>query len=117
MIKDGYLIKSQMVKASNRKYYITTKSGIIYKRRIITYNNTQYYVTDDGSVANWKNCWHRCPGAGNRLYYFGSTAGNIVKKTGWQSVTLSNGRFYGWFWFNANGNHWSDIWGKAVISE
>lgn len=111
--KDGYLIKSQMVKASNRKYYITTKSGIIYKRRIITYNNTQYYVTDDGSVANWKNCWHRCPGAGNRLYYFGSTAGNIVKKTGWQSVTLSNGRFYGWFWFNANGNHWSDIWGKG----
>ncbi|CCY33058.1 putative uncharacterized protein [Ruminococcus sp. CAG:60] len=102
-----------MVKASNRKYYITTKSGIIYKRRIITYNNTQYYVTDDGSVANWKNCWHRCPGAGNRLYYFGSTAGNIVKKTGWQSVTLSNGRFYGWFWFNANGNHWSDIWGKG----
>lgn len=30
-----------------------------------------------------------------------------VKKTGWQKVTV-NGKFYGWFYFTKNGNHYKN---------
>lgn len=89
-----------MKKATDGKYYLTDKNGCIYKNRIVTYKKKQYYVTETGARATWKKVWHRCPGAGNRMYYFGSTAGRIVKKTGWQKVTTSKGKFYGWFLFN-----------------
>lgn len=106
--KNGYLLKNKMQVASDKKYYFTDKNGAIYKNRIVTYKKKQYYVTESGAKATWKKCWHRCPGAGNRMYYFGSKPGRIVKKTGWQKVTKSNGRFYGWFLFNKYGNHYSN---------
>ena len=104
----GYLVKSSMKKASDGKYYITDKNGKIYKNRIVTYKKKQYYVTETGAKAAWKNSWHRCPGAGNRIYYFGSKPGVIVKKTGWQKVTRSNGKFYGWFLFTNSGKHYAN---------
>ena len=30
------------------------------------------------------------------------------KKTGWQKVTTSKGKFYGWFLFNKKGNHYAN---------
>ena len=103
----GNLLKSAMKKASDGKYYLTDKNGAIYKNRMVTYKKRQYYVTETGAKATWKNCWHRCPGAGNRMYYFGKTPGRVVKKTGWQKVTTASGKFYGWFLFNNNGNHYA----------
>lgn len=101
----GYLLKSTMKKAADGNYYLTDKYGSIYKNRIVKYKKKKYYVNENGVRANWKKSWHRCPGAGNRMYYFGSSAGVIVKKKGWQKVTV-NGKFYGWFLFNKNGNHY-----------
>ena len=106
--RNGYLLKSAMKKASDGKYYLTDKAGVIYKNRIVTYKKKKYYVTETGARATWKKSWHRCPGAGKRMYYFGSKAGQIVKKTGWQKVTTSKGKFYGWFLFNKKGNHYAD---------
>ena len=106
--KNGYLLKKTMKKATDGKYYLTDKNGCIYKNRIVTYKKKQYYVTETGARATWKKVWHRCPGAGNRMYYFGSTAGRIVKKTGWQKVTTSKGKFYGWFLFNKKGKHYAN---------
>lgn len=104
---NGYLLKSAMKKAADGNYYITDKYGSVYKNRLVTYKKKQYYVNGNGVRANWKKGWHRCPGAGNRMYYFGSTAGVIVKKTGWQKVTTTKGKFYGWFYFDKKGNHYT----------
>ena len=105
---NGYLVKRAMKKASDGKYYLTDKTGVVYKNRIVTYKKKKYYVTETGARATWKKSWHRCPGAGNRMYYFGSREGQIVKKTGWQKVTKTNGKFYGWFLFDKKGNHYAD---------
>ena len=103
----GYLLKSSMKKAADGKYYITDKNGSIYKSKIVTYKKKRYYVDENGVRANWKNGWYRCTAAGNRMYYFGSKAGVIVKKTGWQKVTVK-GKFYGWFLFSKKGNHYKN---------
>ena len=105
--KNGYILKNAMKKAENGKYYLTDAQGQIYINKIVTYKGSKYYVGKYGSRATWKNCWHRCTGAGNRMYYFGKTPGKIVKKTGWQKVTV-NGKFYGWFYFTKNGNHYKN---------
>lgn len=105
--KNGYILKNAMKKAENGKYYLTDAQGQIYINKIVTYKGSKYYVGKYGSRATWKKCWHRCTGAGNRMYYFGKTPGKIVKKTGWQKVTV-NGKFYGWFYFTKNGNHYKN---------
>ena len=105
--KNGYILQNAMKKAENGKYYLTDAQGQIYINKIVTYKGSKYYVGKYGSRATWKNCWHRCTGAGNRMYYFGKTPGKIVKKTGWQKVTV-NGKFYGWFYFTKNGNHYKN---------
>ena len=105
--KNGYILKSAMKKAENGKYYLTDAQGRIYTNKLVTYKGSKYYVGKYGSRAEWKNCWHRCVGAGNRMYYFGKTPGKVVKKTGWQKVTV-NGKFYGWFYFTKNGNHYKN---------
>ena len=105
--KNGYILQNAMKKAENGKYYLTDAQGQIYINKIVTYKGSKYYVGKYGSRATWKKCWHRCTGAGNRMYYFGKTPGKIVKKTGWQKVTV-NGKFYGWFYFTKNGNHYKN---------
>lgn len=70
------------------------------------YKGSRYYFGDNGKRVSWKNCWHGCPGASNKIYYFGSTAGKIVEKYGWQKVTDAKGQFFGWFYFDKNGNHY-----------
>lgn len=107
--KNGYLLKGKtMIKGENGCYYATDKNGRVYKDKIITYKKYQYYFGSDGTKVTWTNSWHRCIGAGNRIYYFGKKAGRIEKKTGWQKVTRSNGKFYGWFYFNSKGVHYTN---------
>lgn len=103
--KYGYILKSSMKKAENGFYYLTDRKGRVYKNRLVTYKGNQYYVGKYGKRADWTNSWHRCSGAGNRIYYFGRKPGRIVKKTGWQKVMV-NGKFYGWFYFAKSGNHY-----------
>lgn len=105
--KYGYLLKSTMRKAENGNYYFSDSKGRIYKNRMVTYKGSKYYVGKYGNRVTWKNSWHRCSGAGNRMYYFGSIPGKVVKKTGWQKVTVK-GRFYGWFYFSKSGKHYAN---------
>lgn len=105
--RQGYLLKNTMKKAENGRYYLTDSAGKVYRNRLVTYKGSRYYVGRSGARVTWKNRWYRCSGAGDRLYYFGRTPGKVVKKTGWQKVTI-NGRFYGWFFFNRKGNHYQD---------
>ncbi len=70
------------------------------------YKGSRYYFGGNGQRVSWKNCWHGCPGASNKIYYFGSTAGKVVEKYGWQKVTDAKGQFFGWFYFDKNGNHY-----------
>lgn len=102
----GYILKNTMAKAQTGYYYITNSLGRVYKNRLVTYKNARYYVTAGGKVSTWKNSWHRVSPAGNRYYYFGSTAGKIVEKHGWQRVVNPNNNAAGWFYFSSKGNHY-----------
>ena len=102
----GYVMTNTMAKAQNNAYYVTNSKGRVIKRKLIKYKGSRYYFGDNGKRVSWKNCWHGCPGASNKIYYFGSTAGKIVEKYGWQKVTDAKGQFFGWFYFDKNGNHY-----------
>lgn len=106
---NGYLIKGKMVKAANNYYYLSNKYGAVYKNRLVKYGNRRYYFVSDGRRGTWRNRWIKCPGAGNRYYYFGRTAGCIDEKHGIQKVTV-NGKFMGWYYFSSNGNILFDRW-------
>lgn len=56
-------------------------------QKLVKYKGSRYYFGGNGQRVSWKNCWHGCPGASNKIYYFGSTAGKVVEKYGWQKVT------------------------------
>jgi glucan-binding YG repeat protein len=109
----GYILKSTMKKASNGAYYATDKYGRIYKDKLVRYNNVRYYFGSNGKRVSWTNCWHRCPGASNRYYYFGS-AGRVVEKKGWQKIVNTKGTMVGWFYFSNNGNHYMNGWAMGL---
>lgn len=102
----GYVMTNTMAKAQNNAYYVTNSKGRVIKRKLIKYKGSRYYFGDNGKRVSWKNCWHGCPGASNKIYYFGGTAGKVVEKYGWQKVTDAKGQFFGWFYFDKNGNHY-----------
>ena len=102
----GYVMTNTMAKAQNNAYYVTDSKGRIITKKLVKYKGSRYYFGDNGKRVSWKNCWHGCPGASNKIYYFGSTAGKIVEKYGWQKVTDAKGQFFGWFYFDKNGNHY-----------
>ena len=102
----GYVMTNTMAKAQNNAYYVTDSKGRVITKKLVKYKGSRYYFGDDGKRVSWKNCWHGCPGASNKIYYFGSTAGKIVEKYGWQKVTDAKGQFFGWFYFDKNGNHY-----------
>ena len=102
----GYVMTNTMAKAQNNAYYITDSKGRVITKKLVKYKGSRYYFGDNGQRVSWKNCWHGCPGASNKIYYFGSTAGKIVEKYGWQKVTDAKGQFFGWFYFDKNGNHY-----------
>ena len=102
---NGYLVREKMMKASNGYYYLADKNARVYCNKMVKYGNYRYYFTGAGKRATWKNRWMRCPGIGNKYYYFGSTPGRVEEKTGMQKVT-ENGKYIGWFRFTGNGNHY-----------
>ena len=102
----GYVMTNTMAKAQNNAYYVTDSKGRIITKKLVKYKGSRYYFGDNGKRVSWKNCWHGCPGTSNKIYYFGSTAGKIVEKYGWQKVTDAKGQFFGWFYFDKNGNHY-----------
>ena len=71
----GYVMTNTMAKAQNNAYYVTNSKGRVIKRKLVKYKGSRYYIGDNGKRVSWKNCWHGCPGASNKIYYFGSTAG------------------------------------------
>ena len=102
----GYVMTNTMAKAQNNAYYVTDSKGRVIKKKLVKYKGSRYYFGGNGQRVSWRNCWHGCPGASNKIYYFGNTAGKIVEKYGWQKVTDANGQFFGWFYFDKNGNHY-----------
>ena len=102
----GYVMTNTMAKAQNNAYYITDSKGRVITKKLVKYKGSRYYFGDNGKRVSWKNCWHGCPGASNKIYYFGGTAGKVVEKYGWQKVTDAKGQFFGWFYFDKNGNHY-----------
>lgn len=107
--EDGYILKSQMAKASNGYYYGTDKYGRLYTNRLVKYNNARYYFGSNGRRVSWTNSWHRIASSGNRYYYFGKTPGMVSEKTGWQKVITVSGKSAGWYYFTRNGNHYTDV--------
>ena len=102
----GYILKGVMKKAENGYYYCTDSNGVIYREKLVRYNGSRYYFDKNGKRVTWTHSWRKCPGASNRFYYFGSTPGKVVEKTGWQKVLKTDGSYYGWFYFDKNGNHY-----------
>ena len=102
----GYVMTNTMAKAQNNAYYVTDSKGRIITKKLVKYKGSRYYFGGNGQRVSWKNCWHGCPGASNKIYYFGGTAGKVVEKYGWQKVTDAKGQFFGWFYFDKNGNHY-----------
>ena len=93
----GYVMTNTMAKAQNNAYYVSDSKGRIITKKLVKYKGSRYYFGGNGQRVSWKNCWHGCPGASNKIYYFGSTAGKVVEKYGWQKVTDAKGQFFGWF--------------------
>ena len=98
----GYVMTNTMAKAQNNAYYVSDSKGRIITKKLVKYKGSRYYFGGNGQRVSWKNCWHGCPGASNKIYYFGSTAGKVVEKYGWQKVTDAKGQFFGWFYFDKN---------------
>lgn len=113
----GYIQKNKMLKASNGYYYASDENGKVLTNQLAKFGSSRYYFSSDGRRVIWKNCWHRCPGADNRFYYFGSTPGQVVEKKGWQLVKSDTGKIYGWFYFPGNGDHYMDRWVGDVYFE
>lgn len=103
--KYGYLLKSVVKKAEDGAYYGTDKNGAIYTNTLVKYKNYRYYFGSDGKRAAWKNKWMK---VGNHYYYFGNVAGRVSEKYGWQKIYSSKGQFRGWFYFDSNGNHYTN---------
>lgn len=104
---NGYVLKSKLKKASNGAYYGSDSNGIIYKNAMVKFGNYRYYFGSSGKRATWKKRWAK---VGTHYYYFGSVAGRVVEKHGWNAITNTKGKFIGWFYFDANGNHYTDKW-------
>lgn len=103
--KYGYLLKSVVKKAEDGAYYGTDKNGAIYTNTLVKYKNYRYYFGSNGKRASWKNKWMK---VGNHYYYFGNVAGRVSEKYGWQKIYSSKGQFRGWFYFDSNGNHYTN---------
>ena len=104
----GYVLTNTMGKAQNDAYYITDEKGHIIKSKLVKYGRYRYYFGGNGKRVTWTNSWRKCAGASNRYYYFGNVAGRVVEKTGWQKVTRTTGKYWGWLYFDKNGNHYKD---------
>ena len=106
----GYLITNgKMVKGADGGVYMANRNGVAYANQLVKSGKFRYYFLANGHRATYKKKWVKLPGANNRYYYFGKTYGRVVKKKGFQKVTV-NGKFVGWFYFNKSGDHLQNAW-------
>ena len=104
---EGYILKSTIKKAANGAYYGTDKNGVIYTNALVKFGNYRYYFGANGKRASWTKRWAK---VGNHYYYFGNVPGRVVEKYGWQKITNTSGKYMGWFYFDKNGNHYTNKW-------
>ena len=97
-------IKKNIKTKVNGKTYVVPQSGLVYRYKLVKKGKNRYFVGGDGSVVNWKNCWHKVNNSVNTYYYFGNTPGLVVEKKGFQAVTNASGKFLFWEYFNNSGN-------------
>lgn len=109
---DGHILKSTMIQASNKGWYLSNSKGRIYRSALVKYQGARYYFNSSGKKAAWTNSWHLVASASNHYYYFGSNPGQVEEKYGWQLVKKANGKAVGWFYFAANGNHYKNLLSK-----
>ena len=128
--KNGYVLKSTVKKAANGNTYGTNSAGRIYINKVASIGGTWYYFGKDGKLTGnklvkvgsyryyfgsngkrvtWTNRWVACPGANNRLYYFGKVAGRVEEKKGFQKITTKDGTYVGWAFFGSNGNCFQNV--------
>lgn len=108
---NGYILKNRRTKCVDGAWYGSDSQGRIVKDKLVRYGNYRYYFTKSGKQVGWKNMWKQCPtSAGPKYFYFGSTAGRVSEKKGWQKVTWPSGKFLGWFYFRDNGEHYMNRW-------
>ena len=108
---NGYILKNRRTKCVDKAWYGSDSQGRIVKDKLVRYGKHRYYFTKNGKQVGWKNMWKQCPtSAGLKYYYFGSTAGCVSEKKGWQKVKWSSGKFLGWFYFRDNGDHYMGRW-------
>ncbi len=110
--KYGYIKTNKRVMTEKGKYYGSDKNGKIYMNALVKYGSYRYYFGKYGPQASYTNKWVRIPSASNRVYYFGSVAGRVEEKSGFQKVTNSKGKYVGWFYFDPkNHNHYVSRFG------
>lgn len=85
-------------------YYYGDKRGRIVKNRLITYKGKRYYFTADGTRSIYKNQWARVACSKNRWFYFGSAAGRVAEKNGFQRIEGD------WYYFSKAGNMYISKW-------
>ena len=108
---NGYILKNRRTKCVDKAWYGSDSQGRIVKDKLVRYGKHRYYFTENGKQVGWKNVWKQCPtSAGWKYYYFGSTAGCVSEKKGWQKVKWPSGKFLGWFYFRDNGDHYMGRW-------
>lgn len=108
---NGYILKNRRTKCVDKAWYGSDSQGRIVKEKLVRYGKHRYYFTKNGKQVGWKNVWKQCPtSAGLKYYYFGSTAGCVSEKKGWQKVKWPSGKFLGWFYFRDNGDHYMGRW-------
>lgn len=108
---NGYILKNRRTKCVDKAWYGSDSQGRIVKDKLVRYGKYRYYFTKNGKQVGWKNVWKQCPtSAGLKYYYFGSTAGCVSEKKGWQKVKWPSGKFLGWFYFRDNGDHYMGRW-------
>lgn len=108
---NGYILKNRRTNCVDGAWYGSDSQGRIVKDKLVRYGNYRYYFTKNGKQVGWKNMWKQCPtSVGPKYYYFGSTAGRVSEKKGWQKVKWPSGKFLGWFYFRDNGDHYMGRW-------
>ena len=107
---NGYILKSSIKKAANGAWYGTDKNGVIYRNTLVKFGNYRYYFGQNGKRASWTKRWMK---VGNHYYYFGNVSGRVAEKHGWQKVIDTKGKFRGWYYFDVNGNHYTDKWSSS----
>lgn len=103
--KYGYLVRSKIKKAANGAYYGSNKKGVVYKNAMVKYSTGRYYFTKSGKRASWTNSWHKVK---THYYFFGNVPGKVSERHGWQRLARMNGQFIGWFYFDVNGNNYTN---------